>query len=115
MPIIVGSSPMMIVSVNPRTKPVTIGFDRNSASHEIRNKPATTSTSPAAMASADVIATASCGLSREMSATSDPDTIATVEAGPTISWGDDPNTPYASNASGTAYSPTCTGTPAIVA
>ena len=77
--------------------------------------PATTSTSPAEMASAEVMATASWGLSREMSATREPDTIATVEAGPTISCGEDPSTAYASRASGTAYNPTCTGTPAMVA
>ena len=89
----VGTSPMTMVSVRPRTKPVTIGLDRNSASHGIRNTPATTSATPATMARAEVMATASWGLSREMSATSEPDTIATVEAGPTISCGDDPRTP----------------------
>ena len=83
---------MMIVSVRPNTKPVTIGFERNSASQAIRSRPATASTTPAAIASAEVIATASSGLSRAMSATSDPDTMATVDAGPTINCGDDPST-----------------------
>ena len=48
-----------------------------------------------------------------MSATRDPDTMATVDAGPTTSWGDDPSAAYATRASGTAYNPTCTGTPAM--
>ncbi len=93
---------MMIVRVKPKTNPVTIGLDKNSANQAIRSTPAAASTTPAAMASADVIATASSGLSRAMSATSDPDTMATVDAGPTISCGDDPSTAYANRASGTA-------------
>ena len=50
------------------------------------------------MASAAVTATASSGSPPAMSATSDPDTIATVDAGPTISCGDEPRAAYASNA-----------------
>jgi len=42
----VGTSPTMMVGVSPRTKPVTIGFDRNSTSHEIRDTPAATSVIP---------------------------------------------------------------------
>ena len=42
-----------------------------------------------------------------------PDTIATDDAGPTINCGDEPRAAYASNARGTAYNPTCTGTPAM--
>ncbi len=88
----VGNSPITIVSVSPKTNPVTIGRERNSAIQAIRSSPLTSRTTPAAIASADVIATASSGLSLEMSTTSDPETIATVEAGPTINCGDEPST-----------------------
>jgi hypothetical protein len=99
----------------PSTKPVTIGFDRNSATQPRRSRPTVSRAIPAAMASAAVTATASSGSPPAMSATSDPDTIATVDAGPTISCGDEPRPAYASNARGTAYNPTCTGTPAMPA
>jgi hypothetical protein len=85
MPSSVGSSPTMIVSVRPNTNPVTIGFDRNSATHARRS-----STAPVAIARAAVIAMACRGSPLPMSATSDPDTIATVDAGPTISSREDP-------------------------
>ncbi len=92
MPSNVGSSPMMIVRVSPKTKPVTIGFDRNSAIQARRSSPRVTSTIPVATASAAVIAMACRGSPSPMSATSDPDTIATVDAGPTMSCGEDPRT-----------------------
>ena len=83
---------MTIVSVRPNTKPVTIGLERNSAIHPIRSNPIAIRTTPVAIASAEVIATTSSGLSLAMSATSEPETIATVDAGPTISCGDEPRT-----------------------
>ena len=45
----------------------------------------------------------------------DPDRTDTVETGPTTSWRDEPNTAYATSATGTAKRPISTGAPAIEA
>ncbi len=112
-PISTGSSPTTMVRVRPNTKPVTIGFDRNSATQPMRSKPKIRRTSPVARASAAATRTASPGSPRVRSATIEPDTMATVDAGPTMSCLEEPNTAYATSASGTAYRPICTGTPAM--
>ena len=87
-----GSSPTTMVRVRPNTKPVTMGFDRNSATQPMRSSPKTRRTSPVAIASAAVTRTASPGSPRVMSATIEPETMATVEAGPTMSCLEEPST-----------------------
>ena len=54
MPSRLGSSPMITRMVRPKTKPVTMGLDRNSATQPTRRNPARTRTAPAARAMADV-------------------------------------------------------------
>ena len=88
--------------VRPRTKPVTIGLDRNSAIHPIRAKPATTSTSPEPRARAAVYDAACAVPATPKLARKDPDSTDTVDTGPTTSWRDEPNTAYATSATGTA-------------
>ena len=83
------------------TKPVTIGLDRNSAIHPIRTKPATTRTSPEPSASAAVYDAACAVPATPKLARNDPDRTDTVDTGPTTSWRDEPNTAYATRATGT--------------
>ena len=54
MPSRLGSSPMITRMVRPKTKPVTMGLDKNSATQPTRRNPARTRTAPAASAMADV-------------------------------------------------------------
>ena len=54
MPSRLGSSPMITRMVRPKTKPVTMGLDKNSATQPTRRNPARTKTAPAASAMADV-------------------------------------------------------------
>ena len=78
-----GISPTMMSRTRPKTNPVTIGRDMNSAAHPRRKKPPRRSPTPAPMARADVRATACPGSPADMSATIDPDRTDTVDTGPT--------------------------------
>ncbi len=109
------SSPTMITTVSPKTKPVTIGLERNSATQPTPSSPAAMSHSPEAIASPAVRVIASEGSPPAWLATSDPESTDTVDTGPTNSCREVPSTAYASSASGMAYRPTWTGTPAIPA
>ncbi len=53
-PTSLGISPTITMRLSPNTKPVTMGLDRNSATHPMRSSPAATSTSPAPIASPTV-------------------------------------------------------------
>ncbi len=86
-----GISPMMMRMTRPKTKPVTIGRDMNSAAQPSRARPPMSRPMPAPMASADVRATARAGSPCDMSATSEPVSTETVETGPTTRWGDEPS------------------------
>jgi hypothetical protein len=90
MPSRLGISPMMMRMTSPKTKPVTIGRDMNSAAQPSRAMPPMSRPMPAPMARADVRATALAGSPPDMSATSDPVSTETVETGPTMRWGDEP-------------------------
>ena len=90
MPMSFGTSPMMTRIVSPMTNPVTIGLDRNSATHPTFSRPVATSTSPAPNASATVYATACSSFCGPRLATSEPDSTDTVDTGPTTSCGEDP-------------------------
>ncbi len=100
---------MMMRMTRPKTKPVTMGRDMNSAAQPSRARPPMSRPMPAPMASADVSATARAGSPWDMSATSEPVSTETVETGPTMRCGDEPRTAYAMRASGMAYRPTMTG------
>ncbi len=94
---------------------MTIGRDRNSAAQPIRARPPISRPSPAPIASAEVNATALPGSPFDRSATREPERTATVETGPTTRCGEEPKIAYATRASGIAYRPTWTGTPAMPA
>jgi hypothetical protein len=87
-----GISPRMMRSTSPKTNPVTIGRDMNSAAHPRRAIPPMRSPTPAPIASADVREIASAASPWDMSATRDPDSTETVETGPTTRCGEDPST-----------------------
>jgi hypothetical protein len=87
-----GSSPSTMSSTRPNTKPVMIGRDRNSTAQPTRATPPITSPIPAAMARAEVRATAREMLPPDSPATSDPERTETVETGPTTRCGEDPST-----------------------
>ena len=81
---------------------MTMGLDRNSAIHPIRTKPAATSTSPEPSASAAVYDAACAVPATPKLARKDPDSTDTVDTGPTTSCRDEPNTAYATSATGSA-------------
>ena len=110
-----GISPITMRMTRPKTKPVTMGRDMNSAAQPSRAMPPMSRPIPAPMARAEVRATARTTLPCAMSATSEPESTDTVETGPTIRWGDEPRIAYAMSASGIAYRPTMMGTPAMPA
>ena len=88
--------------VRPRTKPVTIGLDRNSAIQPMPRKPAATRTSPEPSASAAVYDAACAVPATPKLARNDPDSTDTVDTGPTTSCRDEPKIAYATSATGTA-------------
>ena len=88
--------------VRPRTKPVTIGLERNSATQPIPRKPAATRTRPEPSARAAVYDAACAVPATPKLARNDPDSTDTVDTGPTTSCRDEPKIAYATSATGTA-------------
>lgn len=81
----------MITTESPKTNPLTMGLDRNSAIHPVRSSPATSRIIPDSTASATVRAIARSGSPPALAATIEPDTTDTVDTGPTLTWGEDPS------------------------
>ena len=80
-----GSSPMTTRIVRPRTNPVTMGLDRNSATQPTCSTLAIIRMIPAATAIPAAIAMASASLAGAKPLISDPVRTATVDTGPTMS------------------------------
>ena len=86
MPRMLGSSPMITRMVSPRTNPVTIGLERNSATQPMCSTLASISSRPAVIAMPAARATASAWLSGLKPAMREPVSRATVDTGPTINF-----------------------------
>ena len=87
-----GTSPNTMSITSPKTNPVTIGRDMNSAAQPSFATPPMARPRPAPIANADVNPTAAAGSPWAMSATSDPESTDTVDTGPTTRCGEDPRT-----------------------
>ena len=114
VPVSFGSSPITTSTAAPARKPVITGLDRNRAIHPSRKTARSRNSAPVTSVIA-ATSSAACFPPSPVSRTAPPATAARDELGPVEICCEVPNRAYRIAPAAAAYSPFCSGTPAMPA